>query len=257
MTLTIASDPLNFYRDQFYNDENRALVEACHRADTAYVRAHLIRQDRAHPELWDDEIFNNRFGMRIIATYLRDLPSLDVLDIACGSCQLLYALADQGHRIAGIDASAVRVGLHREQLRIVLALAEKIPIVSATFDIVVALECLEHVMDVGAVLREVVRLLRPGGIFLAQVPNGTFADGVNHVRLFDAARLRTTCERAGLTIEHLLDVPYLMHEPPNNLFVMASRPAHPSAPPTPQAAALAEVRERGALLRAAFRPPLA
>ncbi len=48
-----------------------------------------------------------------------------------------------------------------------------------SFDLVVAVEVLEHVEDDGAFVRQSHRLLRPGGVFLMTTPNGDFVPNTN------------------------------------------------------------------------------
>jgi SAM-dependent methyltransferase len=55
--------------------------------------------------------------------------------------------------------------------RIVRITDESLPFPDATFDIVYAGNVLEHTMEPQKVLEEAVRVLRPGGIFHAEVPN--------------------------------------------------------------------------------------
>ena len=49
----------------------------------------------------------------------------------------------------------------------------------ASFDIVVAVEVLEHVEDDAAFVRNACRVLRPGGVFLMTTPNGDFVPNTN------------------------------------------------------------------------------
>ena len=49
----------------------------------------------------------------------------------------------------------------------------------ASFDVVVAVEVLEHVEEDAAFLRHVSRVLRPGGVFLMTTPNGDFVPNTN------------------------------------------------------------------------------
>lgn len=215
---------VNFFRTHFYNEKNREIVEACRRNDEAYIGRHITAQDEGHPEKFTDELFENRVGMQVIHALLASGPPRAVLDIACGNAELLRHLARSGHEVAGIDVSPVRVAINRRDLpRLEVAMAERIPFASATFDVVVAQECLEHVVDLDRSLREVHRLLRGGGLFLCQVPNGTFADGENHVRLFTAETLRWCCETIGFEVVSLSLIPYLVGEPPNNLFLVGRK----------------------------------
>ena len=63
----------------------------------------------------------------------------------------------------------------------------------ATFDCVVAVEVLEHVDADLAFVREVHRVLKPGGVFLLTTPNGDWVkvDNPDHKRHYRRAELRT------------------------------------------------------------------
>lgn len=77
-------------------------------------------------------------------------------------------------------------------------------------------------------LRECVRVLRHGGLFLCQVPLENFADGCNHVRLFNAERLRSAVSGLGLEVFNVWQIPYLTGQSSQNLFVVAKRPGNTS-----------------------------
>jgi SAM-dependent methyltransferase len=76
----------------------------------------------------------------------------------------------------------------------------------ASFDLVGAFEVLEHVEDDASLVREVRRVLRPGGRFALSVPLGVryftvFDQFVGHVRRYDPLALRDLVEHEGFTIE--------------------------------------------------------
>ncbi len=106
-----------------------------------------------------------------------------LLDIGCGTGWFDFRLRDKfafTGEIAGIDVSPHNVKLMIREIRRrgenrILSFAsnaEKIPFADGTFDIVVMTEVLEHVADPASVVKEVSRLLKPGGRFIITTPSG-------------------------------------------------------------------------------------
>jgi 2-polyprenyl-6-hydroxyphenyl methylase/3-demethylubiquinone-9 3-methyltransferase len=103
-----------------------------------------------------------------------------VLDIGCGGGYLAEAFAADGFQVTGLDPAvnsiraaqrhAAETGL---QIRYEVGRGESLPFADETFDIVCCCDVLEHVDDVGQVLREAARTLKPGGVFLYDTVNRT------------------------------------------------------------------------------------
>ncbi|MDQ1715898.1 MAG: 2-polyprenyl-6-hydroxyphenyl methylase / 3-demethylubiquinone-9 3-methyltransferase [Frankiaceae bacterium] len=91
-----------------------------------------------------------------------------LLDVACGGGLLAPHVDGKGYRHIGVDlsASAVRVAA-RKRISVVRADAGHLPFADASADVVVAGEALEHVTDLPLVLGELCRVLRPGGLLVA------------------------------------------------------------------------------------------
>jgi 2-polyprenyl-6-hydroxyphenyl methylase / 3-demethylubiquinone-9 3-methyltransferase len=97
-------------------------------------------------------------------------PLCDVLDIGCGAGFLTNALAADGHKVTGIDVSAksLEVARKRDSTKAVRYLqldAFAMPFPEQSFDVVCAMDFLEHVEMPGQIVREAARLLRPNGLF--------------------------------------------------------------------------------------------
>lgn len=224
-----AEASVNFYRTDYFSESNRIRVEACRRGDQAWIQAQLRQQDEAHPQPYADERFENRVGMQLIQQILlKNSERFDIVEVACGNAGLLRRLRDDGHRVRGVDASPVRAA-NNSDIPVELGFCEQLPLASQSADIVIGLECMGHVFDLDRALRECVRVLRPGGLFLCQVPLGNFADGSNHVRLFDEASLRRVVEGVGLETVGMFRMAYLVGESANNLFIVARTPGTASA----------------------------
>lgn len=99
-----------------------------------------------------------------------------VLDVATGTGRLPLALMEQATfqgRVIGLDLSRKMLAQAAEKLapygpRVALLhqSAEVLPFPDNTFDLVTCLEALEFMMDARVVLRELARVLRPGGLMV-------------------------------------------------------------------------------------------
>jgi 2-polyprenyl-6-hydroxyphenyl methylase/3-demethylubiquinone-9 3-methyltransferase len=86
-----------------------------------------------------------------------------LLDVACGG-GLLAGHLPPGYRHVGVDLTASALRLAREHgVEVVRGDVTALPFADGCADVVVAGEILEHVRDVGTVVAELARVLRPGG----------------------------------------------------------------------------------------------
>lgn len=101
-----------------------------------------------------------------------------VLDVGCGDGELLYFLDKKGYYAFGMDISPEAVKLTEDNLQeagikganIKQAYIEKIPFINKPFDIVACNQVLEHVKDHKVAIKEMLRILKPGGKLLITVP---------------------------------------------------------------------------------------
>jgi SAM-dependent methyltransferase len=107
---------------------------------------------------------------------LKAWPAPLVLDVATGTGRLpcfLLGEPDFDGRVVGLDASARMLDRARDKLApfgdraaLVRQSAEALPFAGAAFAAVTCLEALEFLPDDAAALREMARVLRPGGVLL-------------------------------------------------------------------------------------------
>lgn len=94
----------------------------------------------------------------------------EVLDVGCGAGFLSNFLATQGQQVTGIDLSTSSLAVAQKHdatasVRYQQADAMNLPFQENSFDVVCAMDLLEHVENPRRVVEEAARVLRPGGLF--------------------------------------------------------------------------------------------
>jgi SAM-dependent methyltransferase len=152
---------------------------------------------------------------RLILRYLP--PRAAVCDIGCERGELLHALKQAGHQVAGTQLSVPAAQFARERFGIEVYVGElpKAPFAERAFDAMLMIHVLEHLPDPEAYLAHVHRLLRPGGAFWLEVPNaGCWTarlcakrwfhhDPMHHVWAFNKEGLCRLLARHGFVVEQM------------------------------------------------------
>jgi len=103
-----------------------------------------------------------------------------VLDVATGTGAVALELVKRGHTVVGIDQSPEMLGVARERLpgvELHEGRAESLPFADAEFDALTFTYLFRYVADVPATLRELARVVRPGGVVAMQefgLPGGVW-----------------------------------------------------------------------------------
>jgi SAM-dependent methyltransferase len=90
-------------------------------------------------------------------------PGRRTLDVGCGEGRIGAELGRRGHRVVGVDTSPRMVELARERHDAVVADAAALPFADGSFDLVVAYMSLMNMDELHAAVREIGRVLEPGG----------------------------------------------------------------------------------------------
>jgi 2-polyprenyl-3-methyl-5-hydroxy-6-metoxy-1,4-benzoquinol methylase len=184
------SDPRPHDARQFYEDEYRLAYKQ------AYVPKpkHVLRAGRVALSRLDR-----------IRAWLR--PGMRVLDVGSGGGEFAYLLRTLGCDVQGVEPNRGYAGYAASQygLDIRLGFIGDVDLPDAGYDLITIWHVLEHTEDPAAVLRQLRRALRPGGILVVEVPNveatcqspaSTFHEA--HLYNFNTATLDRMAARAGL-----------------------------------------------------------
>jgi SAM-dependent methyltransferase len=145
---------------------------------------------------------------RVLARF-EHRPGLRILDIGFGTGAMLTFLSRYG-AVVGMDMSeqAIRFARTRCDRPMLVGDVLRVPLRSASVDLVTAFDIIEHVDDDAAALAELARLCRPGGHALLTVPAFQFLWGSqdvisHHRRRYTLRQLRARVEAAGFRIATL------------------------------------------------------
>lgn len=102
-----------------------------------------------------------------------------LLDVGCSAAFFLKLAKERGWQVQGVEVSNFGVKFSREQLGIEVfqGLLQEARFPSESFDVVNSSHVIEHVADPRGLLREMRRLLRPGGVLVTVVPTQFAAPG--------------------------------------------------------------------------------
>jgi ubiquinone/menaquinone biosynthesis C-methylase UbiE len=141
--------------------------------------------------------------------FARQGRPLRILDIACATGMSFRFLSKYGD-IRGIDISeeTIRLCKTRGIDRIVRCDAMKLPFRDGSFDVVLALDALEHFPDDRLALREIRRIAKPGALVLVTVPAFQFLwsphdVAYHHFRRYTRGELGGKLREGGLQLHKL------------------------------------------------------
>ncbi len=143
-----------------------------------------------HTHQVEDQHWWYRGRRRVLSRVIDALdlpPDAQILDAGCGSGRNMVELAPRGE-VTGIELSPTSVAVARARNvgEVVEGSVEELPFPDHSFDFAVCLDVIEHLDDDLRTMRELRRVVRPGGRLLVTVPAypslWSSHDVVNHHR---------------------------------------------------------------------------
>jgi SAM-dependent methyltransferase len=146
----------------------------------------------------------------ILRRLRRDVPHGHVLNAGAGAGSLTASLLGRGYRVTSVDMSepflerlrAITAERGGDGSEVAWADLTRLPFPDGSFDGVVCGEVLEHIPDDAAAIRELRRVLRPGGVLVATVPANPwrydwFDQWVGHLRRYTQEGMEGRLRAAG------------------------------------------------------------
>lgn len=203
----------------------------CNRCDLVYLNPRPARQEleALYPEEYDQYTaalkesprlarWDRRYGLRKrCQAILRFKSAGRLLDVGCATGDFLDVMREfPGWQVMGVELSAHAANYARLELGldVLVGTLEENRLDDASFDVVTLWNVLEHLPDPLATLREIRRILKPGGLLVMNTPNldsldarlyGPYWIGYElprHFCVFSYRTLRMVVDRAGF---HLAD----------------------------------------------------
>jgi 2-polyprenyl-3-methyl-5-hydroxy-6-metoxy-1,4-benzoquinol methylase len=142
-----------------------------------------------------------------------------ILDFGCNTGFFVGRLQEKGYEVKGIDMSsdAVEFGTKMGVRNLVVG-KTPVPFLSNSFDVFLALDVIEHIQDHDAAMRDLYRVLKPGGTAFVMVPAFMFMWGLqdkvaHHFRRYSKKELKQLVLRNGFKIERITYFNFFMFIP--------------------------------------------
>jgi len=115
-------------------------------------------------------------GRNRVSRALNLVEGRDVLDVGCHAGQQAHYLAERGHRVQGVDIDDNLLEIAKRKyggpgVEFAGTDGTRLDFADGSFDCAILLEVLEHTEHPRGLVREIHRVLKPGGHLVVSVPN--------------------------------------------------------------------------------------
>lgn len=135
-----------------------------------------------------ESVVKNIWILEKLAKYKK--TNAQILDVGCGGGFLSNALAREGYKITGVDLSAESIEVAKRYdttmtVQYIVADAYRLPFKDQSFDVITAMDFLEHIEEPARAIHEFSRVLRSGGVFIFHTFNRNWLAGLVIIKLVE------------------------------------------------------------------------
>lgn len=141
---------------------------------------------------------------------------LIVLDLGSATGGNTLHITSMGHSVTSVEYSDIGISIQNAKgIPAIQADARSLPFANGTFDVVVCLDVLEHIIEDYVVASEIYRVLAPNGHFLISVPEdpklwSAHDTSVNHVRRYTKGGMYSVLSESKLWVNQIWSTLYLL-----------------------------------------------
>lgn len=125
---------------------------------------------------WDDPVALLRAENKLKVPWISEriaqsqIPNPHILDVGCGAGFLCNELVKRNYKLTGVDISEESLIIAKkydqtQRVNYVFGDAYQLPFSDSSFEVITCLDFLEHVENPAEVIKEISRVLKPGGLF--------------------------------------------------------------------------------------------
>lgn len=165
----------------------------------------LFPRERVARQVWFNHTDQKRQMTEFVLASISDAKPADILDFGCGIGILAYSLAERGHRVTACDIGGTgtleflkwRTKQHDVPMTFYESTGGIPALGDMRFDVIVAMDSIEHVEDWRGLVRGLAGHLKPGGVLAC---NNAILDDRDHPEHYDIgpANFVAACAEAGL-----------------------------------------------------------
>ena len=139
-----------------------------------------------------------------VLSKLRAAGAKQVLDVGCGIGNLLCNLESNGFEPWGVTINPQEIAKRVHKNVLLMDIQSDVassPLAGRTFDAILTFDCLEHLEAPLVALRNINKLLKPGGLLIAYIPPSRWTECDYHIIVYTPRQFRWLLNLTGFDLE--------------------------------------------------------